>query len=335
MTSYYVGLDVHKVATQYCVLTPAGAVVKEGSIATEAVAQLVDQPEMAVVMESTGHWYGPYDALVAQGATVKLAHPTRVKAIAAARVKTDKIDARILAHLLRTDLIPEAWAPPPAIRELRDLVRLRWAFLVTQTKAKNQIHAVLGRAGLRYPGTDLFGKRGRRWLAGIPLPAHSRTLVTLLLAHLEETAQHLGAVTQRLEDHLASDPARARLQSIPGVGFLTAATLLAELGDWQRFRTAKQVSAYFGLVPVVRASAGVVRYGHLTKTGSPHARRVLVEAALVAIRLPGPVRHRYLALVRRRGKKVAVVAAARTLLTLAWTLLVREEHFRAQPRESS
>lgn len=325
MARYYLGLDVHKVRTQYCLVDEDGCILKEGSVATEHVATLVDGPGMAVVLEATGHWCAAYDALQACGARVKLAHPARVKAIASARIKTDKIDARILAHLLRADLIPEAWAPPQEVRDLRDLVRLRWAFISDQTGAKNRIHVLLARDGFRYQGSDLFGQRGRRWLDTLALRPHTRQLITALLTHLDATGQHVKALTIRLHEILNGDPALDLLVSIPGVGFITAATLMAELGDWHRFRGPKQVAAYFGLVPRVRASARTARYGHLTKSGSGHARRALVKAAHVAVRLPGPARHRYLSLVRRRGKKVALVAAARTLLILAWTLLLRGE----------
>ncbi len=328
MRRYYLGLDVHKVRTQYCLVDEAGGIVKEGNVATEDVATLVNGAGTAVVLEATGHWCAAYDALVGTGAEVKLAHPARVKAIASARIKTDKIDARILAHLLRTDLIPEAWAAPQEIRDLRDLVRLRWGFISDQTKAKNRIHVLLARDGLRYQGSDLFGRRGRSWLEAVPLRPHVRMLVTHQLHHLDETARHVDALTQRLQELLQADQALRLLITIPGVGFITAATFIAELGDWHRFRGPKQVAAYFGLVPTVRASARTARYGHVTKSGSGHARRALVEAAHVAIRLPGPVRHRYLSLVRRRGKKVALVAAARTLLVLAWTLLMRGEVYR-------
>ena len=114
MPTYYLGLDVHKVRTQYCLMDPAGEILAEGNVPTEEVASLVPDADCAVVLEATGSWHAAYDALVATGATVKLAHPSHIKAIASARVKTDKIDARILAHLLRADLIPEAWAPPHA-----------------------------------------------------------------------------------------------------------------------------------------------------------------------------------------------------------------------------
>lgn len=328
MQGYYLGLDVHKVRTQFCLIDQEGAIVREGNLATEEVATLVCHPGLPVVLEATGHWCAAYDALAAQGAQVCLAHPARVRAIAAARIKTDKIDARILAHLLRADLIPEAWAPPQATRDLRDLVRLRWAFLGERTRAKNRVHALLAREGLRYPGTDLFGARGRRWVEGQTLRPHTQALVTQQLEHLDATASQVEALTQRLREALHGDLALALLQTIPGVGLITAATLLAELGDWQRFSSPKQVAAYFGLVPTMRASAHTAHYGHLTKQGSTHARRVLVEAAHGAVPLPGPARHRYLSLVRRRGKKVALVAAARVLLILAWTLLCTGEVYR-------
>jgi transposase len=322
---YYLGLDVHKAWTQFCQLDEEGAIVREGTLPTDEVTTLVDRPALPVVMEATGHWCSVYDALVAGGAEVKLAHPARVKAIASARIKTDKIDARILAHLLRTDLIPEAWAPPQHVRDLRDLVRLRWGFITDQTKAKNRIHVLLAREGLRFPGSDLFGRRGRAWLDQVDARSHTRDMIFHQLQHLDETVRHADALTKRLQEELKGEPAMHLLRTIPGVGFITAATLIAELGDWHRFEGPKQVAAYFGLVPSVRASARTAHYGHLTKSGSGHARRALVEAAHISIRMPGPARHRYLSLVRRRGKKVALVAAARTLLILAWTLLIREE----------
>jgi transposase len=328
MPTYYLGLDVHKVRTQYCLMDPAGEILAEGSLPTEEVATVVPD-DCACVLEATGSWHHTYDALCSCAAEVKLAHPSHVKAIASARVKTDKIDARILAHLLRTDLVPEAWAPPAEVRELRDLVRLRWRFIAQRTSAKNRVSNLLARQCLRFEGSDLFGRAGRAWLASLALDAHSRTLIELLLATIDEADGHVCALTALLRERLRGTPEVALLETIPGVGFLTAATLVAELGDPRRFTRAAQVSAYFGLVPRVRASADVAHYGRITRAGSPHARRALVEAAHVAVRLPGPLRDRYLERARRRGKKVALVAAARELLELSWTLLDRGEVYRA------
>ena len=150
MPTYNLGLDVHKVRTQYCLMDPAGKILGEGNVPTEAVAGLVPGADCAVVLEATGSWHAAYDALCATGAQVKLAHPSHVKAIASARVKTDKIDARILAHLLRTDLVPEAWAPPARTRALRDPVRLRWRFVPQRTPAKNRTTNPPARRCLRY-----------------------------------------------------------------------------------------------------------------------------------------------------------------------------------------
>jgi transposase len=329
MPTYYLGLDVHKVRTQYCLLDEGGEILHEGSVPTEEAATLVPEVDTAIVLEATGSWHATYDALVATGAVVKLAHPARIKAIASAKVKTDKIDARILAHLLRADLIPEAWAPPASVRELRDLVRLRWRFVSQRTTAKNRITNLLARENLRYAGTDLFGRGGRRWLQTLELPGHTRTLITLLLESVEEADAHVDVLTARLHELLDGDPDMCLLMSIPGVGFITASTLTAEVGDWSRFSSARQLSAYFGIIPSVRASGSVARYGHITRAGSPHARRAIVEAAHTARKLPGPVRHHYLSLVKRRGKKVALVAAARVLLELSWTLLHKKEVYQA------
>jgi transposase len=184
MPTYYLRLDVHKLRTQYCLVDPAGEILAEGSLPTEEVATVVPA-DCAVVLEATGSWHHTYDALRSCAAEVKLAHPSHVKAIASARVKTDKIDARILAHLLRTDLVPEAWAPPAEVRELRDLVRLRWRFVAQRTTAKNRISNLLARQCLRFEGTDLFGRAGRAWLASLELNAHTRALVELLSAYAE------------------------------------------------------------------------------------------------------------------------------------------------------
>jgi transposase len=191
------------------------------------------------------------------------------------------------------------------VRELRDLVRLRWRFVAQRTTAKNRISNLLARRPLRYEGTDLFGRGGRAWLAALELDPHAWALVTLLLASIDEAEAHVEALTQRLHELLDGDDELRLLTTIPGVGFLTAATLLAELADASRFATAGQVSAYFGLVPRVRSSAEVAHYGRITRAGSPHARRALVEAAHVAVRLPGPLpAHR----AGHRGRRQSVPA---------------------------
>ena len=136
MPSYYLGLDVHKRTTSYCLTDPTGKIIAEASLPTAQVTSIVPDHDCAVVLEATGTWHHTYDSLSGCCASVTLAHPAAIRAIASARIKTDRIDARILAHLLRADLIPRSWAPPPEVRELRDLVRLRWRFVSQRTQAK-------------------------------------------------------------------------------------------------------------------------------------------------------------------------------------------------------
>jgi transposase len=166
------GLDVHKKYTNICVMDSAGTVLAEGRSDTD---QLPHHPafflegKKRVVLEAGANWPFVYDLLEPIVEEVLLAHPLRVRAIAAARVKTDAIDARTLAHLLRSDLIPAAYIPPPPIREARELFRYRLDLINQRVAVKNRVHAILTKEGLASPVTDTFGREGRRWLEELPL----------------------------------------------------------------------------------------------------------------------------------------------------------------------
>lgn len=185
----YYGLDVHKKYTVYVRMDQDGQILDRGRIANtqEAAAAMLApaQGEAQVVLEACGLWPYLYDLLTAQGAQVTLAHPQRVKAIAAARVKTDQVDARTLAHLLRTDLIPPAYAPPQEVRQQRELLRSRYAWVQQRTRAKNRVHGLLAKRGLQSPVSDLFGKGGREWLAQLDLDPTARALVERELTLIE------------------------------------------------------------------------------------------------------------------------------------------------------
>jgi len=165
----YLGLDVHLKTISYCLMDATGAIQKEDAIAAK-VEELVRLVGLHGVSHATlaacGNWQPYYDALVSLGVTAALAHPNRVRAIAAARIKTDAIDARILAHLLRTDLIPEAWAAPPALRPVRELLSYRSVVMGTRVRLKNQVRSTFVKEGLQPPKT-LFGPTGQAWLDSI------------------------------------------------------------------------------------------------------------------------------------------------------------------------
>ena len=246
-------------------------------------------------------------------------HPLQCKAIAAARLKNDKVDAAILAQLLRADLLPEAWIAPPAVRQLRALLRHRIQLVRLRTLLRNRIHAVLADHGQDRPGGCWSGP-GRAWLASLELPAASREVVEDDLALIDALQPVIDRLDWEVRQRARTEPAVKVLTQLPGVGPFTALVILAETGDISRFASARQLASWAGLTPTVRGSDRTVRHGHISKQGSTWLRWVLCEAAQTAKRHPDFAAS-YQALARRRGKKIATTAIARRLLARAWHLL--------------
>ena len=207
-----------------------------------------------------------YDGLAARLDKVVLAHPKRVRAIAAARIKTDRIDATILAHLARTILLPTAYAPPIEVRELREVVRHRAKFVREQTRHKNRVHRILAQYNLHPPCSDLFGKQGRLFLVEVRdrLSTTSHLLLEDHLHLIETLNERITALNPIIHTWAKSDPRAARLMSMPGVGEYSAAMMVAEIGDVHRFPGPKQLCSFAGLVPSTRSSDLRV-----TRDGSP------------------------------------------------------------------
>jgi transposase len=247
----YVGLDVHKKVCYGTLMSEGGEIVREGKFSKdprclEEFMENID--EATVVMEAGYCWQPVYEWLEKGGYGVKLAHPLKTKAIVKAKVKTDKIDSKILAHLLRADLVPESWIPPKEVRELRSLVKHR-AFLVrTRTKLKNRVHAELDRRdiNLRVP---LFTRRGRELLKCLGIDC-----VNQLLLVMEVLDEQIREVSGKIKGLVKENEDAMLLTTIPGVGFYTALLLVAEIGDVNRFPDSEKLCSYAGLVPSVRRS---------------------------------------------------------------------------------
>lgn len=321
----YLGLDVHLKTISYCVMDATGAIHKEGTVGAkvEEVARLARLHEVShATLEACGNWQPYYDALVSLGVSTALAHPNRVRAIAAARIKTDAIDARILAHLLRADLIPEAWAPPPTLRMVRELLSYRSTVMSTRVRLKNQVRATFVKEAQQPPKT-LFGPTGRAWLdKNTPALAPSRRFIAQTARwQLLQCDTVLAQVDEALA-HYRTGGALQLLQTIPGFGPLTAQAYLAALGDWSRFPSPGHVASYLGLVPSVRASGSKERRGHITKEGPSYVRWLLVQAAWTAVRTNPYFRRVFHRISRRRGRQVAVVALAHKLSRIAYAMLV-------------
>lgn len=328
----YIGLDVHKDFCEVAVVEAgacrSGPRVRSTPEDLEVFAQSLG-PKDQVVLEATGGALAIARILEPHVVRVVMANPMAVRAIATAKAKTDRLDARTLAKLLAAGFVPGVWIGDERTRLLRRLIS-RHAHLVRQrTRAKNEVHAVLQRTLMgRPPVSDLFGKRGRAWLGAQDLPADERETVEASLRHIDFLDAELRRVDGGVAEQLLAWPQVRRMMTIPGMGAMASAGVMAAIGDIRRFPTSRHLVGYLGLDARVRQSgSGPARHGRISKQGSAEARHLLVEAAWAAMRTPGPLRAFGERVRTRRGANIATVAVARKLAVLCWHLLIREEDY--------
>jgi transposase len=326
----WVGLDVHR---DFCevAIVEQGRVRSAGWVPTtpDALTLFGESlgPAAEVVLEATANALPIAGLLGPHVARVVLTEPSAVHESGA--TKTDKIDARALAKLLASGFAGEVWAPDEETAALRRLLSRRRHLVKQRTREKNQVHAVLMRnLEPRPPMSDLFGPRGRAWLAERPLPEPEREMVEGCLRHLDFLDQELAALDRSVSRRVLASEEMLRLLQLPGVSAVTAATLMAAIGDISRFPTPRHLVGYLGLNPRVRQSGvGPAKHGRISKHGPGHVRAVLVEAAWVASRSAGPLRAFWQRIAARRGANIATVAVARKLVVLAWQLLTKGEDY--------
>jgi len=341
----FVGLDVHKRVLQICILDAQGKVLLEERLEEFDREKLLEfartklTPQDRVALEATTNTWAVVRLLRPFVAEVVASNPLATKAIAQAKVKTDKIDARVLAQLLRCDFLPSVWQPDEATSLLRELTSRRTALVQDRTAVRNRIHSLLAVRLLNVPCDELFGPAGRAWLAGLSaedLDAQGRLILDADL-RLHDAIQR---EVETLEDEMArrgySDARVKLLMTLPGVDVTAAETLLAALGDVSRFPTADHAASYVGLTPSTRQSADRSYHGPITKRGNSHARWMLVQAAHHVGKHPGPLGHFFRKLAKRKNYNVAVVAAARKLVAIAVNMLIHNEPYRyATPASTS
>lgn len=322
----HVGVDLHQRFCYMTALEARGKIIQAGPVTNDKLAlrkyfrQFRGQP-VQVAVEACGFWPAFREVVEPEVKRLVLVHPQRVKAIASAKLKNDRVDSETLAHLLRCDLLLESWKADRETQARRQQVRLRATLVRHRTRLKNQVHAVLHQQGLRSPVTDLFGKRGRLWLAGVKLPAQARESVNVCLRLLDGYSQEIQKQNLQLSENAKQDKRAEWLMTIPGIGECSAMMLLAEIGDIRRFPDKEALCSYAGLVPRVRESAGKAARGAITRQGSPWLRWILVEAAQVATRCSPAAKRYYERLSRKKHKHVARVALARKLLSAVYALL--------------
>jgi transposase len=331
-----IGVDFHKAYSHMTVMDAQGQVVKAGKVANtrEAVQAFLTpyRDNAEAVLEATRNWTVMYDLLEREVRAVHLAHPLKVRAIAEARIKTDRIDSKILAHLLRCDLLPTAYVRPRAERISQQILRQRMFLVRVRTMVKNRIHVAIDRhldvRDVAAEFSDLFGAAGLAWLRAVALPEVERQLLNGELSLFEAVQTRIAESDGLIRTLATGDPRVRWVRTIPGLGRFFAVLVVHEIGNIRRFPTPEKLSAYAGLVPSVHASGGKIFHGRLTKQGNKWLRWAVIEAVRPAVTTDPDLRRYYERLRQRKGPNPAKVATARRLLLLAHRVLSQERPYR-------
>ena len=320
MDRQYVGIDLHRRRSVIVRMDEDGEKLQTVRIDNDPVAlglALAEAgPDPEVALEATYGWYWAVDLLEAAGASVHLVHPSGLH-WGSRRVKNDERDATEIAQRLRRHDLPEAWIAPPALRELRELVRYRAKLVALRSGLKAQVHAVLAKQGILPTLADVFCAEGQRFLDTVPLDKAYAIRVESLRDLIELYDREVEALEREIRTWLRDDAGYRAIQAIHGVGPTMAAIFVAEIGDVGRFPTARHLCSWAGLTPKhIESDTKVIR-GRITRMGSALVRWAATEA--VVRYQGGPVlRGSYQRIAARRGNKIARVAAARKLLTLVF-----------------
>ena len=328
----YIALDIHK---HYCI---AGGVDRDGRVVLQPIR--VEHEDLEgwlnknlfssdqVVIESTTNSWHVYDLLEPLVAKVLVANPMRVKQIACARVKTDKKDTLILARLLAANLVPTVWVPTRQVRELRQLISQRRKLVGMHTQVVNRMHSVSHRHHLGHPRGKRFQEKDMGWRE--KLEGMERFQLDLDLETKKYLKGQIERITEELRRMSHEGPWAEQmlyLMQIPGFGVVTGMTVLAAIGDITRFESSKKLASYSGLAPGVEQSGVKLRGKRITKEGRRELRWALVEVAQRAVKADPHWKRLFSTLERRMHRNQAIVAIARHLLTVVWSVLTRKTSY--------
>lgn len=334
-TRRYVALDIHK---HYCVVA---GVDREGRVLLQPVR--VEHADLEgwlrkkllstdhVVIESTTNAWHVYDLLEPLVERVVVANPIQVKQIAKARVKTDVRDTFILARLLAANLVPEGWVPPAQVRELRQLLSQRRQLVETHTQIVNRMHSVAHRHHLRHPAGKRFNEKNTAWQKDKRLSKVEQFQLELEMenrAYIEKQMSRIGKEVAKMSHQKPWAQDMTYLMQLPGFGVITGMTILAAIGEIQRFESARHLASYSGLTPGLEQSGTKYREKGITKEGRKELRWAMVEVAQRAVKSDPAWKTRFQELHKRMHRNQAIVAVARRLLELVWYVLTRRQPYR-------
>jgi transposase len=333
----YAGLDLSRKRLDFHLLDTEGTSVEIGAAPPDVdglrgLTRRLDrrgEPIRAAIESMNGARF-VHDQLERGGWQVEIADAQKVKGLAPLACKTDRIDAWVLAELCRRDLVPAIWLPDPSVRAERERARWRLHLVRHRSSLKQRVHALLLAHGKPCPVSDLFGVRGRELLQRLALPEPWNGNLQASLRLIDELDREINDCETQLRRLGADHRYVPLLLSVPGIGWVLAYTIAAEIGDINRFPTPRKLAGYSGLCPRVYQSGDSDRRGPLAKQGPKYLRWALVEASTHACKHT-VYRDRYqrtkTRLGKQRGAKVAQIDLARRLSEAIWQMLTRNQPF--------
>jgi len=324
----YLGIDVHKRYAQVAVMDEAGEIVEEVRVENANLDDLAQRYAGAqAVLEATSNYYHIHDTL-SEHLDVTVAHPKKINQIADTDKKTDRVDAKELARMLRLNSVPESYVPSEEVREARALVRGRQTLVENRTKYANKVHGLLSDHGITEDVKPL-NVEGREFLRELSIPTPWDELLDSYLDLIESLTEEIQKLEETIEERAGSLKETQLLMSIPGVSYFTALTIYAEVGDIRRFDRDKEVVSYVGLNPVIRESGDSRIEGSISKRGSGRVRWLLVQAANTAVHTCNDeyLSRFYDRLASRKNSQKAIVATARKMLVSIYHMLDRGEAY--------
>lgn len=286
-----------------------------------------DSTHCIAVVESTANmWIKTYKALEQNKIHTKLANPFKTRVIAEARIKTDKLDARILCHLLRSNLIPESYVAPDSIREDRSILRLRINLVQDRTRVVNRVHSLLDKYDVNYSCSHLFGKKGLKWLKSLKLNGNDQVQLNNHINNIEFLNNEIVQIDKKVSVQAVSNENVKILMSMTGIDYFSAMLIMSEIGDITRFDHPSKLVSWSGLCPTIHQSGNSLYMGRM-KDGNKKIRWIMIQAANTAVRTDNRMRNYYTRIVKRHGHSVAITHVANKMIRIMWYMLKNKETY--------